>query len=169
MKKHVKGLFVTLLLIGGGHNFVVAQNRTVTLKSGTPIGLQAVNTVYAREVNEGDRIMFRVTSDVKAEGQILVSAGTTATGVVTLAKKSSLVGTKGRLTIDIKNLTLHDGTLVPLTGTIRITGKNRTPLSVITGVFVWPCFFIPGSKAVMLEGYDTTANVMVNTDIAIEQ
>jgi hypothetical protein len=49
----------------------------------------------------------------------------------------------------------------------RLYGKNRTPLAVVTALFVWPCIFIPGTKAVMPEGYEIQAVVAANTEIKI--
>lgn len=144
-----------------------AQTKTVVLKTGTQVELKSVKTVMAREVEIGDNVKFEVVSDVKRSGDLLIPAGTMADGVVTEAKKSSLAGTKGKLRIDIKSLTLSDGTKVPLTGTVRLSGKNRTPLAVITGVFIWPCIFIPGTKAVLTEGYNATATVLSNTEVTV--
>lgn len=53
-----------------------------------------------------------------------------------------------------------------LTGTARAVGKNRTPLAVTLCVFVWPCIFIPGTKAMLVEGQDFTATVAANTELS---
>lgn len=149
-------------------NGVGAQSKSVVIKAGTPVELQSVKTVLARDVEVGDNVKFSVVSDVKSNGVVLIPAGSMADGVVTEAKKSSLAGTKGRLSVDVKSVTLADGTKVPLSGTARVYGKNRTPVAVITALFVWLCIFIPGTKAVMPEGYDVTATVMSNTDVVTE-
>lgn len=164
-----KTLLSVLLLLGVVHMpfTVYAQTKTVMLKTGTQVDLKSVKTIMAREVEIGDNVKFEVVSDVKQSGNLLIPAGAMADGVVTEAKKSSLAGTKGKLCIDIKSLTLSDGTKVPLTGTVRLSGKNRTPLAVITGVFIWPCIFIPGTKAVLTEGYNTTATVLSNTEVTV--
>lgn len=164
-----KILLNVLLLLGFMHMPFTAdaQTKTVMLKTGTQVELKSVKTIMAREVEIGDNVKFEVVSDVKQSGNLLIPAGTMADGVVTEAKKSSLAGTKGKLCIDIKNLTLSDGTKVPLTGNVRVSGKNRTPLAVITGVFIWPCIFIPGTKAVLTEGYNTTATVLSNTEVTV--
>ena len=112
---------------------------------------------------------FNVVADVKSDGKVLIPAGTVADGIVAEAKKSSLAGTKGRLSIDLKSLTLADGTKVALDGTVRVVGKNRTPLAVITGLFIWPCIFIPGTKAVLTEGHPVQAMVVANTEITVGQ
>ncbi len=146
---------------------VSAQTKTVTVKSGTVVELKSVKTVMASEVEVGDNVQFEVIGDVKQNGDVVIPAGSMADGVVTIAKKSSLAGTKGKLSVDFKSVTLGDGTKVPLTGNVRVSGKNRTPLAVITAVFVWPCIFIPGTKAVLAEGYNATATVLSNTEVAV--
>ena len=51
---------------------------------------------------------------------------------------------------------------------MRVYGKNRTPLAVVTGIFIWPCLFIPGTKAVMPAGYEVQATVAANTVVTLK-
>lgn len=148
-----------------GQTKALAQTTTSIVKAGTVVYLQAIQTVKARDVEVGDDVKFRVANNVMSKGEVVIPAGVIATGIVSEAKKSSLAGTKGKLSIDIKSLLLDDGTIVPLTGNVRVTGKNRTPLAVITGIFLWPCIFIPGTKAVLTEGHDARATVIANTEV----
>ena len=142
--------------------------QTVKLKAGTSIPTKASQTVYAKDVEIGDQIKFTVTSDVKAEGKVVIPVGTTVYGKVTEAKKSTIAGTKGRLGINLDYVVLDNGDKVYLTGgEVRVTGKNRTPLAVITGCFVWPCIFIPGTKAVMPSGYEVVADVANTVEITL--
>ena len=144
---------------------VFAQTGKTVVKAGTVVELQAVKTVYARDVAVGDNVKFKVSGDVLSEGRVVIPAGAMADGVVTEAKKSSLAGTKGRLSIDLKSLTLADGTKIALDGTVaRCRQEPALPLAVITGIFVWPCIFIPGTKAVLTEGHNATATVVANTE-----
>ena len=168
----MKKRFVKLCLLFGlmlSPVSVFAQTGKTVVKAGTVVELQAVKTVYARDVAVGDNVKFKVSGDVLSEGRVVIPAGAMADGVVTEAKKSSLAGTKGRLSIDLKSLTLADGTKIALDGTVRVVGKNRTPLAVITGIFVWPCIFIPGTKAVLTEGHNATATVVPTTEITVGQ
>ena len=168
MKKHFLKfvLFFGLML---SPMCVSAQTGKAVVKAGTVVELQAVKTVYAKDVEIGDKVKFNVVADVKSDGKVLIPTGTVADGIVAEAKKSSLAGTKGRLSIDLKSLTLADGTKVALDGTVRVVGKNRTPLAVITGLFIWPCIFIPGTKAVLTEGHPVQAMVVANTEITVGQ
>ncbi len=99
----------------------------------------------------------------------VIQRGTVVQGKVAEAKKSSIAGTKGRLKIYINNMFLPSGDPLYFVNTqVSIYGKNRTPLSIITALFVWPCIFIPGSKAVMPEGYEVQAMVASNTEVNVD-
>lgn len=148
-------------------SFAIAQ-KSVTVKAGTIVPLQAVKQVKAADVNEGETVDFRVITDVMVDNYVAIPKGTIAKGVVNEAKKSSLAGTKGRLVITISNLLLPSGEYIYFSNTAaRIYGKNRTPLAVVTALFVWPCIFIPGTKAVMNEGFEVQAMVAANTEVKI--
>lgn len=149
-------------------SFAIAQN-VVTIKAGTIVPLQATKQVKAADVVVGDLIDFRVIADIKVKNNIVIPQGTIVKGVVNEAKKSSLAGTKGRLSININRIILQSGDVVYLTdSTVKIYGKNRTPLAVVTGLLAWPCIFIPGTKAVMPQGYEIQAIVATNTDVTID-
>ena len=145
---------------------VVRNNKSVTIKAGTIVPLQAVRRIKAADVDKGDIVYFRVVSDILVHNNIVISRGTMVQGTVYEAKKSKWVGTKGRLVINLNNLMLPSGESVYFSNApIRIYGKNRTPLAVVTSLFVWPCIFIPGTKAVMPEGFEVQAVVATNVDV----
>lgn len=146
-----------------------SQVNTKVIKAGTIVPLQSVNQVKAADVEEGQLVDFTVIQDVCIDGACVIPRGTLVKGKVTEAKKSSLAGTKGRLKININSLTLPSGDPLYFTNSnVIISGTNRTPLAVVTGIFVWPCIFIPGTKAVMPAGYETQATVASNTTVNIE-
>ena len=152
------------LLLTAGMLSLMASAQQVTVKAGTIIPLQSNYQVKAADVEEGQTVDFSVIQDVNVDGVCAIPRGTIVKGKVTEAKKSSLAGTKGRLTISINNLFLPNGEPLYFSNTdVRISGKNRTPLAVVLGLFVWPCIFIPGSKAVMPAGYEVQATVASNT------
>lgn len=142
-----------------------AYAQSVTLKAGTIIPLRSIATVHAKDCEVGQQVKFRVTEDVKVNNTVAIPAGSIALGKVTLAQKSSLAGTKGRLNIAMDYLLLDNGEKIYLSGDVFVSGKNRTPLAVITGLFIWPCIFIPGTGAVMPEGYECTANTSATIDV----
>ena len=148
----------------------VSMAQEVTLKAGTIVPLQAVNAVKAADVDEGQKVSFRVSRDINVDGVTAIPYGTLVSGKVYEAKKSSWWGTRGRLGIKIDEIQMPTGEIVPLqNGDIYIKGKNRTALSVVLfAVVVWPACFICGSKAEMPNGYEIQANVAANTVINIK-
>ncbi len=161
-------LLATMFLCATMGNVMAQQPKNIIVRTGTVVDLQALKTIYAKNAEIGDNVDFKVISDIKQNGTVVIPSGTIAKGVITEAKKSSLAGTKGRLCIDFKYIIMADGTQIPLSGNTRVVGKNRTPLAVITAVFVWPCIFIPGTKAVLTEGHKATATILANTEVPVE-
>ena len=155
------------MLCGG--EMVSETSKEVVVKAGTILLLQSVNQVKAADVKEGQMVDFYVVHDLIVDDICVIPSGTLVKGKVTEAKKSSLAGTKGRLGINISYLYLPSGTPIYFSNTdIRIRGKNKTPLAVITGLFLWPCIFIPGTKAVMPAGYEVQATIAANTTISVK-
>lgn len=129
------------------------------LNAGTLIPLQNVNYTRAANLNEGQTVQFRVARDVEIGDMKIIPYGTSVKGIVYQAKKSSWWGTKGRLGIKINEIALPGGVTIPLNnGNVYVTGKNRTPLSVLLFLLVtWPACFITGSKAELPAGYEIAA------------
>lgn len=143
--------------------------KEVTIKAGTIIPLQAVKAVQAADVEVGQAVDFMVSQDIMIQDVCVIPRGTLVKGTVSEAKKSTVAGTKGRLVVNITRLNLPNGEPVFFSNTmVSISGKNRTPLAVVTALFVWPCIFIPGTKAVMPEGYEVLATVASNVDVAVK-
>lgn len=110
-----------------------------------------------------------MTSDVKVDGITVIERGSIVKGKVIEAKTSTIAGTQGRLVINLTSMNLSNGEPLYFTdSTVRIYGKNRTPVAVVTGLFVWPCIFICGSKAEMPAGYETIATVSNNIEITVK-
>lgn len=163
MKRNLLSIAVALVC-----STALAQKQ-VTLKAGTIVPLQSVRQVKAADVSEGQSVDFKVVQDINVDGICVIPQGTLVKGKVAEARKSTIAGTKGRLLISINSLNLPDGNPVFFTNTdVRISGKNRTPVAVVSALFVWPCIFIPGTKAVMPAGYEVQATVASNTTIAVK-
>ena len=146
---------------------MMAQKQ-VTIKGGTIVPLESTATVKAADVNVGQTVDFKVSRDVVVDGVVAIPRGTIAKGTVYEAKRSTAFGTKGRLGIKARSLTLPSGENISFAASdIYIQGQNRTALSVVIFCFTllpFPC----GSKAVMPLGYEFDATVASNTTITIE-
>ncbi len=130
MKKILLSIAMSFMVSGA----IFAQE--VTVKAGTIIPLQIVNPVKAANVDEGQKVAFRVSRDVNVKGVTAIPYGTLVQGTVYEAKRSSWWGTKGRLGIEIKEIVLPNGTVIPLmNGDVYVTGKNQTPISIVVFIF----------------------------------
>ena len=146
---------------------VIAQKQ-VTIKGGTIVPLESTAKIKAADVNVGQTVDFRVSRDVLVDGIVAIPCGTIAKGTVYEAKRSTAFGTKGRLGIKVRYLTLPSGENISFASSdIYIQGQNRTALSVVVFLFTllpFPC----GSKAIMPLGYEFDATVANNTTVTIE-
>ena len=166
MKKSVLfSLFVAAMFSLSGY---AQGKKQVTIKAGTIVPLESVSSVRASRVFKGETVDFRVTKDVIVDGINVIPIGTIAKGSVYERKCSSWWGTKGRLGIKVKYLTLANGeNLYFASADIYIEGVNRTPLSVVRALIFWPCMFICGSKAEMPQGYEYEAPIASTTTIEL--
>ena len=162
MKRFLISMLMLIMAIA-----VIAQKQ-VTIKGGTIVPLESTAKIKAADVNVGQTVDFRVSRDVLVDGIVAIPCGTIAKGTVYEAKRSTAFGTKGRLGIKVRYLTLPSGENISFASSdIYIQGQNRTALSVVVFFFTllpFPC----GSKAVMPLGYEFDASVANNTTVTIE-
>lgn len=164
----MKKILFSLLVACAISTISFAQEKKVTIKAGTMVSLESIANVRASKVHEGQSVDFRVTKDVIVDKTVVIPVGTIAKGTVYEAKRSSWWGTKGRLGIKLRSVIVPSGDeLFFASSDVYITGKNRTALSVVTALFVWPCMFICGSKAEMKVGYEFDAPLASTTTITV--
>lgn len=144
------------------------ETNQVTVKAGTIVHMNPVRSIKAADVEEGQTIDFRVIQDVKVDNICVIPSGTIAKGRVLQAKKSSIAGTKGKLAVSVDYLYLPGGEMVPfINSDIWVSGKNRTPQVIIASLFIWPCIFISGTKAVLHSNYWIQATVASNVVVSL--
>lgn len=145
------------------------RGKTVVLKAGTAVMLELVSSVNANNVKTGDIVEFRVLNDVRAEGIVVISAGSIARGQVVTASKNGLFGSPAELSITVKSAVAVDGTYVPLmTSNLNSDGKDNLVVSIVVTVFCLFGFLIKGGKAELSGGAITDATVLSNTEISVE-
>jgi hypothetical protein len=114
-----------------------ANSRTrmpVVIPAGTPLTVALDQDLSSQSVNAGQRISFHLTSDYSEFGHVLISSGTPVRGTVTNVARRKSGGRPGALTIEVTSVRAVDGTRVPLTGTAKVTGKNRQGQAAALGV-----------------------------------
>jgi hypothetical protein len=144
--------------------------KEVTIKAGTLVPFQSVNTVRAADVDKGEKLNFRVARDINVDGVTAIPYGSMVSATVLKAKKSSWWGTRGRLQASITEIVMPDGTVIPITnGNFEVKGKNRTALSVVLFLFVSiPACCITGSRAEMPAGYEIVGNVASTVKVKVD-
>lgn len=127
--------------------------------------------MIASDLTEGQTIHLSTIRDVVAEtGDVVIPKGSLVMARVVTALRSKLAGTKGRLTIDIKEVYLPSGIKVPLCdGTIYFVGKNRTGVVSVGAALFAPIIFISGTKAVLPANYEMYPKVEVSQYIVISE
>lgn len=142
----------------------------VLLEAGTVVPVIADSTFKASGLTEGQTIELKVSRDVKvSKGIVAIPAGSIARAWVIKAKRSKLAGTKGRLTIDIREVILPDGQTIGLTdGVYFFMGKNRTSWAGVGAAFFSPAIFLAGSKAKLPKNYEMHPKVEVSHYIEVQ-
>lgn len=143
--------------------------NVVTLKSGTLVMLELISGIKSNKAKSGQMVEFRVINDIKADGVIVIPAGSIAKGQVIEAQKSSILGQPGELRVAIKNVAAIDGTNIPLMASeFSEEGKDKLLVSVIGGLLCIFPFFMTGGNAEMPSGTQIQATVLSSTEIAID-
>lgn len=94
------------------------------LKQGTALPLAFVSSVSSDTARIGDPIRFSLTSDVVANGTVVLPKNTEATGRIINVRRPSMGGMPGSLTFEVRSLVAH-GITVPLTATLSEEGRDQ--------------------------------------------
>lgn len=164
-----RGKFTALLLAGVMllSSFTKPAGNVAVLKAGTMVSLELVSAVTS-DMKAGQTVDFRVTSDVKADGVVVIPAGAIAKGQVLSASKNKLLGGPGEVTVQVKSVNAVDGTRVALSGSsLTAEGDSQLVLSIVLTLLCWLGFLLKGGKGIIATGTTFDATVAANTDIAI--
>lgn len=154
-----------------------SASKTITIKAGTPVSLQLNSPLSSGNCAQGQMVDFSVMRDVKTAGQIAIPAGTVAKGQVVACKPAKGIGKPGAISVQVKNLTAPDGTMVYLSSpTNQYKGEDKSTLAWIAGgtLFFFTCigglvvFMIKGGEAEIQTGMSIDAYVSTDTEITID-
>lgn len=164
-----RGKFTALLMacVMLFSSFTAPKGNVVVLKAGTMISLELVNEVTS-DMKAGQIVDFRVVSDVKADGVVVIPAGSIAKGQVISASKNKILGGEGEVTVQVKSVNAIDGTRVALSGSsLTGEGENKLVGAIVLTLLCWFGFLLKGGKGVIAPGTIFETSVVGNTDIAI--
>jgi hypothetical protein len=142
----------------------------VVLSIGTIIQLECIETVTSENAIQGQRVRFRVVNDVKVDNQIVIKAGTLAYGEVVSVEGKGSLGKPGNLSIQFRNVTASDGTIIPISASKIIKGKDKqTEAILVTLILCVFGLFIKGEDASLQAGTiiqaDTISDVTIGSEI----
>lgn len=147
----------------------VGNSNIVTLKAGTPVILELISGIQSNKAKSGQMVDFKVISDVKANGVVVIPAGSIAKGQVIDSQKNGIFGQPGELRVAIKSVTAIDGSIIPLMASeFNEEGKDKLVVSIVGGFLCLFPFLMKGGKAEMPAGTQIQATVLSSTEITID-
>ncbi len=131
--------------------------------------LELAEPLSSKTAKQGDEVIYFVSEDVVSTyGEVFIRKGSRATGEVTQAKRSRILGKKGILEFTANEVEAVDGTKVPLRSTINREGKSRGGTVVALSVIFNPLFlFIKGKNLNLEQGTVVSAYTDRDTSIAV--
>ncbi len=146
-----------------------ASPKIVLLKAGTIVPMVSIQKATSRGSAPGVGVDFMTTSDVLADGVVVVPSGTIVKGQICDARSATILGIGGDLTVCVNAMYAVDGTYVPLTGaSVSAYGDDNTALAIVCGLFTFFGFLISGEQAVLPSGTPVQGVVMSNTYITLQ-
>lgn len=108
--------------------------------------------ISSKKVRKGDLIQLTLMEDLVVDGQMILPAGTPATGEVTRSQKKGFMGLGGRLAARMLYFDLDTGP-IRISGPLGSIGEDRTGLATAaTTATLGIAFFVTGKSAVIPEG-----------------
>ena len=141
-----------------------------TIRGGTSIQLEMVETLDSETAFVGKQVTFKVLSRVVSlDGEVLIEKGAIALGRVTKTKASNYGGMPGNLSVTLSNVEAVDGSQVPITAVSVRKGTDNMVWSLGLAWFLLclPALLIKGGDAELQAGSIIIATVSGNTDIQI--
>jgi hypothetical protein len=154
---------------------VQTPSGEVTLRAGTAVVVEAVQTYSGKNLSEGQTINVRVKYNVVVNKMTVIAAGSLGNATITDIQRPGVFGKAGRMELQVQSVQSVDGQQILVSGINMIAeGQNRKGLawSLSIGLFILTLvggavgFLIKGKPAELKSG--TTANVSVASDAQID-
>lgn len=135
-----------------------ATQAEVTLPANTEVILRMTDdlTTKGGKIEVGHVFRLTVAFDVRAQGVVVIPAGTPATGEVTMRTGKAVFGKSGKMDVELRQIDLY-GRRIPVTGKYRQEGEGNT-LAAVGAVFLAAgLMFVTGKSAVIPKGRELVA------------
>lgn len=121
------------------------------LQEGTLIKVKTLNVLNSNENRVGDIVEFEVVDDIIDNNLTIIQRGTKATGTITKAKKSSLLGGPGQLDFTIDYVTAVNGRKIKLRSTQEFRKEDKRYGVAAAAILVNPLFLLIKGKNVQID------------------
>lgn len=147
----------------------------VTLKSGTPVVVECMQTLNSKNLTEGQTVNVRVKYNVVVNKQTVIAAGALGNATITDVQKPGIFGKAGRMEVQVQSVQSVDGQQILVSGMNMLAeGQNKKGLAwgLSIGLFLLTLvggavgLFIKGKPAELRSG--TTTNTTVASDAQVE-
>jgi hypothetical protein len=101
------------------------QIREIKIPAGTPLDIQATDSVSSMDMKPGDLISFRVLIPVKVGDAIVIGSNALVTAQIANAKRAGHWGKAGKLTWTMRDVVAVDLTRVSLTANADYPGGQQ--------------------------------------------
>ena len=118
------------------------QDEEFILAEGTAFNLITTEEISSKKAKLGDPVVFKVDEDVIVKGQVLISKGTPAKGLVVNAEKSGRMGKAGKLGIKVETTNTVDGQAVRIRATEGKEGDDKTNSVTALSILVSSLFLL---------------------------
>lgn len=157
-------LTIGLLLITG-----MLSAASVTIPNSTIVVVKTQSQLASDQLRTGQEVLFVVAADVEVRGQTVVKAGAPVIGFVQESKEAGMVGTAGKVVINVQSVTAVDGTNIALTGQFSAAEKSQVGGTVAVGVILCPLALLhQGKEGVIPVGAQIRAMTVGNYEIEVE-
>lgn len=127
------------------------------LRTGTEINMRTRTELSSRTNRVGERFELEVTDPVSLNGQVVIPAGSVATGEITRVRRKGMWGRRGILETRLLHVNVGDRQ-IRITGAAGDRGRAGTA-GVVAAIAFVPIagFFVTGTSAVIPPGTATAA------------
>jgi hypothetical protein len=149
--------------------FATAATTSGTLRAGTSVPLKMAEglTTKGKKLKVGQRFQMETAEAVTVDGNVVIPAGSPATGEITEVRNKGMWGKSGRINGRVLYVRAN-GRQIRMSGSIDDKGKTGTA-GVVGAVVLIPVagFFMTGTSAEVPLGAPVTAFIDEDVSIAV--
>jgi len=135
-----------------------SQASSLQLPNHFAVPVRTTVDLKPTELRVGDSLSLVVSADLHLDGCLVFREGTPVVAVVTESHGPGPIGRASLVVLDIRSSLATDGSMIPLSGSMRAEGEDRSVESLGTTLeFCCLGIFIPGGRQSIGKGVGTVA------------